>query len=125
MKKRTYWSIICIFVCCFTGYGAALSAGASTRPNIQKLEDEGTLFTNSHCAGGVCQPSRYFMRNNGVFDREGNKLIAVDQSDGSCKPHAFYHLDRDPGEKNNLVNSPEVRKAINSLLDLVNSLGGL
>ena len=65
------------------------------------------------------------MRNNGVLDREGNKLIAVDQSDGSCKPHAFYRLDRDPGEKNNLVNSPEVRKAINSLLDQVNSLGGL
>ena len=34
MKKRTYGSIICIFVPCFTGYGAARSAGASSRPNI-------------------------------------------------------------------------------------------
>ncbi|WP_136079027.1 sulfatase-like hydrolase/transferase [Pontiella desulfatans] len=94
MKKRTYLVDNLHFVYGFTGYGAALSAGASTHPNIIvlladdagigddppylrffdiKLEHigyrprtfrnwrmRGTLFTNGHCAGGVCQPSRLF-----------------------------------------------------------------
>lgn len=52
-------------------------------PNIQKLADEGMLFTNGHSTGAVCQPSRYSIMS-GIFSFR--KLVSGNPSAEGGEP---------------------------------------
>ena len=49
-------------------------------PNMDKLASQGTLFTNAHCQGPICGPSRnslmsgLHVHTTGVYQQPGSKL---------------------------------------------------
>ncbi|MCF8715792.1 arylsulfatase [Joostella atrarenae] len=63
------------------GYGdvSAYGAKALNTPNIDKLANEGLMFTNGHCASATCTPSRYAMlTGNYAFRKKGTGVLNGD-----------------------------------------------
>ncbi len=69
------------------GYGDVSCYGATeiNTPNIDKLADNGLLFTNGHCSSATCTPSRYSMltgkyawRKQGTGVAPGDAALIID-----------------------------------------------
>jgi arylsulfatase A len=68
------------------GYGdvSALNPGAKLRtPNMDKLANEGVVFTDGHSSDGVCTPSRYSMLT-GRYSWRTSLKKGVLAADGPC-----------------------------------------
>lgn len=61
-------------------------------------------------------------RNVSILDADGNKLIMHFIEGGHYEPVEFYRLDRDMGEKNNLIASPEFKRTIERLIKEFDSI---
>ncbi len=68
------------------GYGDVSCYGATeiTTPNIDKIAENGLMFTNGHCASATCTPSRYAMltgeyawRRKGTGIARGNAAMII------------------------------------------------
>jgi arylsulfatase A-like enzyme len=79
------------WVGCLGGHTQALT------PNIDRLAKRGMLFTNAHCQGPICGPSRasllsgYYPHANGVYQQPGGKAMEKDDKffDGRMLPQYF------------------------------------
>ena len=64
-------------------------------PNIDRLARRGTLFTNAHCQGPICGPSRasflsgLYPHTTGIYDQPDGSLGADSKFVGSLIPHYF------------------------------------
>ena len=63
------------------GYGDVGVYGATQipTPNIDKLANEGLLFTDGHCAASTCSPSRYALLTGTMGFRENVDIIGVNK----------------------------------------------
>lgn len=65
------------------GYGDVSCYGSNTisTPNIDKLAENGILFTNGHCSSASCTPSRFSMLTGGyAFRQKGTGIARGDAS---------------------------------------------
>lgn len=71
------------------GYGDVSCYGATeiSTPNIDRLAENGLLFTNAHCSSATCTPSRYSMltgnyawRKKGTGVAPGNASMIIDHN---------------------------------------------
>ncbi len=66
-------------------------------PNIDRLAKRGTLFTNAHCQGPICGPSRAclfsgrYPHTTGVYQQPGKKAMLADKAffNGHMMPEYF------------------------------------
>jgi len=72
-------------------------------PHIDRLAERGMLFTNAHCQGPICGPSRasllsgFYPHRTGIYQQPGGKAMEKDEKffHGRMIPHCFsshgYH----------------------------------
>jgi choline-sulfatase len=67
------------WVGCLDGHPQALT------PHIDRLVKRGTLFTNAHCQGPICGPSRasllsgFYPHRTGIYQQPGGKAMEEDK----------------------------------------------
>tara|TARA_B100001057_G_scaffold132534_1_gene131914 strand:+ start:3750 stop:5222 length:1473 start_codon:yes stop_codon:yes gene_type:complete len=79
------------WVGCMAGHPQALT------PNIDRLAKRGTLFTNAHCQGPICGPSRasllsgFYPHRTGLYQQPGGKAMEKDEKffHGQMLPQFF------------------------------------
>ena len=79
------------WVGCMAGHPQALT------PNIDRLAKRGMLFTNAHCQGPICGPSRasllsgYYLHRTGLYQQPGGKAMEKDEKffHGRMMPQFF------------------------------------
>lgn len=93
-----------------SAYGGRLAEVAPT-PNIDRLANEGTMFTNAFCTNSICSPSRscvltgQYNHVNGAFDLggqvvPGKQMLAIQMSKAGYQTAMIgkWHLKAEPAD---------------------------
>ena len=93
-----------------SAYGSRLAKIAPT-PNIDRLANEGALFTNAFCTNSICSPSRacvltgQYNHNNGAFDLAGRvppgkQMLAIQMKKAGYQTAMIgkWHLKDEPAD---------------------------
>jgi len=93
-----------------SAYGSRFAEVAPT-PNIDRLANEGAIFTNAYCTNSICSPSRacvltgQYNHINGAFDLSGNvppgkQMLAIEMNKAGYQTAMIgkWHLKDEPAD---------------------------